>query len=262
MRNMLIYRLCSRLPDQQIREAVLKSLPQKKSGRVRCLRRLSRHLKRLDPKSTPLDYRHVIEEWRKLADPKSDADETWQNFIKEWSAVDLTVKPFTETIRCQIDSEGGDSEYRVCRAVVLTARYFWRNIFFVSTRQIESMTGVSHTRAAIILRRLVSRGCLRVVQPGRANPFDRVATTFDISPLVSLSGADVIAPSPDTYSGLPTIGCPPRQKLRKSGVDDVMVNPVYLPSDSQEFGSTPGQREALRLRQERVRLAAETPVPW
>jgi hypothetical protein len=286
--NSRLYKLCERLPDDQVREAVLRSMPSRSMPLSKCVRRLARSLKCIDRTVAAGDYAAVVSEWLKVACP-GGAVGVWPQFVRAYEDADgNSPRSFVVPISAQIEKEGLTGESAVCRAAHLMARRFGRRVY-ISARVMAECTGLSKSACAAWFNRLLKRNVIRLVVKGEASPFDRLATVFDVSGLFSVgdaaaekaggerdgssraTDADIRSASPFNGPHRPEPAMPEvdvRQKQeRHLGI--TCVQPLgnkgnEPPDDGPDWSlpMTPGQQAAMDAREKRLEMMKETSDPW
>ncbi len=185
-KNRRVYDLCRMIPDHDIRESVLRSIPEGRDDVRRCLRRLARHLKSIDPTADVASWRKIVEGW---ADVSGVGSEAVAEFADHYASANGQAPSafFVNRVKYQIQKEGGSSEWRVIRCLQLVARAFSNRKFHLSCRLAAECTGVPSATCARILSALAGREIIRVLCPGESNPFRRRAATYHVGPLMALS---------------------------------------------------------------------------
>jgi len=238
--NDRLYRLCRSLPDNQIREAVLRCLPApySKANEVRrCLRKLARQLKATDSTAPSIIFRLVVDLWAEVADPGSAAP--FADFATLYDAADgLSPTAFVDRIRRLIAADGKceSAVAKVTRAFQLAGRHFGRKRFFLSARLLERATGLSPATVARVVKRIQG---VRLVRKGIPNPFTRIAAVYDIGGLLALCDPSPAIADPDALedaqSPHPPLGLLPRPALGFSAPDDhVSEAEVAVDSGAEE----------------------------
>jgi hypothetical protein len=156
------------------------TLPADAGQRNRCLFKLARYAKGVNPNATMSELRDLVSRWHELALPiigTKDFSTSWGDFINGWNQV---RHPYGETMQSIIDGidftaplpkgvvdlgygAHGNHLVRVCMAL---QAHQGDMPFFISARQAGEVLGVHFTDAAKMLTALVVDGVLTLVTKG------------------------------------------------------------------------------------------------
>lgn len=192
-KNIEVYSALAALPGAGEREIVLRTLPKLASRSIPCLYRLATECKAID-RSGSVFWREVLKTWFFLAQPVNPKLR-WPWVRKKFEAFFRSAKVLNLTARLDKLAATAFDPARPtadnCKAILTALAKKLGNTPFVSCRLMGKWLNVAPATAARLLNRLVDAGTIGVVEKGTPSPFDRTATTYD------LSGLNPPAPPPE-----------------------------------------------------------------
>jgi hypothetical protein len=194
--NVETYKAVEKLPDEAVREAVLRAVPRRRERYLRGLHLLAAHLKRLDPSAGA--WEEALRVWFFLSQPVAPA---WRwgwvrtRFAAAFSVAKSPTAKLDKVAAGSVDAWRADkgswgywSPARRVEAVLAALGRKVGAVFFASVRDVARWAHVAPATAGRVLAKMIAAGTVRVVADSRPNPFTRDARTFDVSPMLALSG--------------------------------------------------------------------------
>lgn len=184
-KNIEVYSALAALPGAGERELVLRTLPRLASRSVPCLYRLAAECKTID-RSGAVFWQEVLKAWFFLAQPVNPKLR-WPWVRKKFEAFYRSVKVLNLTARLDALAaaafDAGRSTADNCKSILTALARKLGNTPYVSCRLMGKWLNVAPSTANRHLNALVEAGVIGVVEEGKPSPFDRTATTYDLSNL-------------------------------------------------------------------------------
>jgi len=180
---------CPSLSDQQVLEAIEKTLPEGPAQRNRAIFAFARRLKGIPGLADidPMGLEPVVAEWHRRALPMiatKDYEETLANFLQGWQRVKSPVHlDYVRRVREQAEQEPvGDFQKRELRVLAGICKVLQEDskadTFYLAVRTVGAAFGISAMHASRWLYLLEAKGLIRTVEKGGTAKNPRRATRF------------------------------------------------------------------------------------
>lgn len=203
--NAAVWNVLAKLPDDDIREAVARSIPKRGVRWLESLGKLVKSLRAIDRTADPIAYLAVVTQWHSLL--PADADSPgWDRVRNAFADLWRDTKPedadayMIRWCSGRVDPGASHAE-RVRQTLVALSKLFGRRRFFLGVRTLAKCAGMSKTCAAKHMNALVERGAIRVERRSGPHLWERLADVVHTGPLFALSDAA----RPETNDCLPCV---------------------------------------------------------